>query len=298
MADILESFMRDIVYLPKMKDLDERRLRLPSNFENEYFFFLDREVIHQCDYPSNQLSNELSRFLSNKETDFVYTLVEVLLQKSVRENSDKVIPMILSFRKNKGLGEEPYDIYLCVLKHCLTIIDDWEVMYGIDLTAIIRVIKDVKFVQPMKEIINEKINDLLRIFSAKGLDASEIYSSDNDALESFLTPLQFEQRVADEFQRLGFTSYTTKGSGDQGADVIADYNGTVHVVQCKMYSGTVGNKAVQEVYAAKGFYNADGAVVVTTGIYSKSANSLAQKLGVILIHYDDLKNAASINSLR
>lgn len=77
-------------------------------------------------------------------------------------------------------------------------------------------------------------------------------------------------------------------SGDQGADVIAQRNGTKVVVQCKMYSLPVGNKAVQEAIAAKQHYLADEAWVVTNNTYTKSAKQLAISSGVKLLHHNRL----------
>jgi HJR/Mrr/RecB family endonuclease len=60
-------------------------------------------------------------------------------------------------------------------------------------------------------------------------------------------------------------------------------------IQCKHYSQPVGNKAVQEVYSGKDFYNTDIAVVVTNNEFTKSAKELASSLDVLLIHHSELK---------
>ena len=58
------------------------------------------------------------------------------------------------------------------------------------------------------------------------------------------------------FTLLDWETFVTPQSGDQGADLIIEKYGLKFVVQCKFYSNPVGNKAVQEVIAAKGFYDA------------------------------------------
>jgi restriction system protein len=50
----------------------------------------------------------------------------------------------------------------------------------------------------------------------------------------------------------------------------------------------VGNKAVQEVTAAKNHERADYAAVVTNNRYTLPAEQLAATNGVLLLHYADL----------
>lgn len=76
----------------------------------------------------------------------------------------------------------------------------------------------------------------------------------------------------------------TPGSGDQGADLIVCIKNLKLVIQAKNYTGNVGNSAVQEVYAAKGYYDADIAVVVTNSEFTQSARSLAAELEVLLVY--------------
>ena len=58
-------------------------------------------------------------------------------------------------------------------------------------------------------------------------------------------------------------------------------------VQCKLYSSNVGNKAVQEVIAAKGLFSTDYACVVSNAGYTACAKELAESLKVSLLsHYD------------
>ncbi|PQJ95000.1 restriction endonuclease [Chromatium okenii] len=110
-----------------------------------------------------------------------------------------------------------------------------------------------------------------------------------------MSPIQYEQYCAKILNHTGWRARTTVASGDQGADVFAEKNGIIVVIQCKLYySANVGNKAVQEVYAAKGFYNAHKAFVVSNASYTNSACQLASKLGVFLIHHDDLNRLDSL----
>ena len=59
-------------------------------------------------------------------------------------------------------------------------------------------------------------------------------------------------------------------------------------VQCKRYSGSVGNKAVQEAIAGAQYYGADIPIVISTGSYTKSAKELAKVSNVFLFSEYDL----------
>ena len=75
---------------------------------------------------------------------------------------------------------------------------------------------------------------------------------------------------------------TTPRSGDHGADLLIRLGSVVVALQAKRYIGVVGNAAVQEIFAAKQFYDADFAMVVTTSRYTQPAQVLAAKLEVTL----------------
>jgi len=62
------------------------------------------------------------------------------------------------------------------------------------------------------------------------------------------------------------------------------------VVQCKLYSNSVGNKAVQEALSGMAFDMAHFAVVVASNGFTRSAVELANSTGVLLLSHNDLKN--------
>jgi len=94
---------------------------------------------------------------------------------------------------------------------------------------------------------------------------------------------EFEQYIALVLCDNGFKRVqVTKGSGDQGADVLAERNGVSYAIQCKNYEGAVGNFAVQEAYAAAQFYRCDRAAVICPGEFTRGAKELAEATGVTL----------------
>lgn len=104
-----------------------------------------------------------------------------------------------------------------------------------------------------------------------------------------LSPAQFEAWCAAELRRRGWVARATKASGDQGGDVLAERNGVRLVVQCKRAAAPVGNKAVQEAYAAQRHYRADLAAVIATSGFTKAARELAHSTGVALHRAADIE---------
>jgi restriction system protein len=131
------------------------------------------------------------------------------------------------------------------------------------------------------------------------LIAQNTYASSDINVDSIedLTPLEFELYCADRLKEAGWKARTTQGSGDQGVDVLAEKDGCLVVLQAKMYSNPVGNKAVQEVFTGKHHYDADHAVVVTNNDFTSSAKQLAKTTGVHLIHYSQLSGLDSLLEL-
>ncbi|MCM2287113.1 MAG: restriction endonuclease [Desulfobacula sp.] len=104
---------------------------------------------------------------------------------------------------------------------------------------------------------------------------------------------QFENYLKELFLSLGYQVIRTKLSRDQGADLIIKKDDEKTVVQAKKYSGQVGNKAIQEIVASKKYYGAEKAMVVTTGVFTKSAMELAKSNKVELWDKNRLEESIS-----
>lgn len=100
--------------------------------------------------------------------------------------------------------------------------------------------------------------------------------------------MDFEHYCADLLKANGWQAQVTQASGDQGIDIIAEYDGKKAVFQCKKYASPVGNKAVQEVIEGKQFCGASIAAVVSNASYTQSAKQLANTTGVYLLHHSEL----------
>lgn len=101
----------------------------------------------------------------------------------------------------------------------------------------------------------------------------------------------FEYFCAELLRKKGFKNVeVTKGSGDQGIDIIAYRDDVKYGIQCKCYSHDIGNKAIQEAYAGAKFYDCHVPVVLTNRYFTTSAKELAQKTQVLLWDRDKLNS--------
>ncbi|MEO2162701.1 MAG: restriction endonuclease [bacterium] len=107
---------------------------------------------------------------------------------------------------------------------------------------------------------------------------------DVDAMD----PFDFEVFLGKLFTNLGYTITETPKTGDQGADVLLEKNGSSTVIQAKLYTSPVGNKAVQEAHAAKAHFHCDSAQVITNNTFTRSAQELAGTTGVQLVSREGL----------
>ena len=114
---------------------------------------------------------------------------------------------------------------------------------------------------------------------------------ENSATQNFdsMEGHEFEKFCADILRKNGYVDVTvTQGSGDQGVDILANRDGVKYGIQCKCYTSDVGNKAVQEVYSGKAFYNCHVGVVLTNSYFTDSAVRLANNTGIVLWNRDRL----------
>ncbi len=128
-----------------------------------------------------------------------------------------------------------------------------------------------------------RLESLLKEYEPKFTSESPLYKIDH------MEGHQFEQWCADLLQKNGFTDIeVTKGSGDQGVDIIAVKESVRYAIQCKCYSSDLGNKPVQEVHAGKSLYRCHVGVVMTNQHFTAGAKELAGATGVLLWDRDKL----------
>ena len=121
---------------------------------------------------------------------------------------------------------------------------------------------------------------LIMNFTEKYIDTYNVNTQYNI---DFMKGQDFENYCANLLIAYGFKNIeVTKGSGDQGVDIIGYYNGYKYAIQCKRYSKKLGNSPVQEVVAGKNFYNCQNAMVITNNYFTNAAIQLAKANNVEL----------------
>lgn len=111
-----------------------------------------------------------------------------------------------------------------------------------------------------------------------------------------LNPNLFEAYVAALYHKQGFQVYLTPYSNDKGVDVVALKNGENYLFQAKQTKSLVGNDAIQEICAAKNYYESKfdeifQLYVISNSDFSSSAEILARTNSINLIkrpHLDKL----------
>ena len=104
----------------------------------------------------------------------------------------------------------------------------------------------------------------------------EIVKKDIDSL----TGLEFENLCQQLLQKMGFETEMTKASGDGGIDIIArNYMPLLkgkYIIQCKRYTGSVGEPIIRDLYGVVMSERANKGILLTTGYFTRAALSFAE----------------------
>ena len=160
-----------------------------------------------------------------------------------------------------------------------------------------KVERNKQYLYQVVAIVDDKENRTCRISSNIAViqagviskSKEEVAPSEPEAIQN--NNISIDDMEGHEFERFcarlltenGYERVTvTKESGDQGIDIIAYKDGVKFGIQCKCYATDIGNKAVQEAYSGKAYYNCHVGVVLTNRYFTRSAIELAQKNGILL----------------
>ena len=143
------------------------------------------------------------------------------------------------------------------------------------------------------KVLDKERAEVLRRICERVADAAERRPA-LTVVQANTTPVEFEVVCARSLRACGWETELTPLSRDQGVDVIAHKNSVRVVLQCKLYSKPVGNKAVQEISAGRLHHQAHHGAVVSNGTYTASAKQLAATNGILLLHHTDLPQLEQI----
>ncbi len=99
---------------------------------------------------------------------------------------------------------------------------------------------------------------------------------------------EFERQVAKVFELHGFIAKVTRGSGDEGVDIVLLKGGQKGVVQCKAHGKAVSPGTIRDMYGAMHHFKANYAVVVSSNGFTGGSKTFASDKPVILLDVSDL----------
>lgn len=217
---------------------------------------------------------EFSNYLKSIGSNAVYISKVDESAASVRNQIDRYKRKIKEFLNLGGEGKYIYDVeeideYIEVMKYLKSVgyIDRQEEFLGLDLYFA----KDtIEREQEEQELQRES-------------EIAEIVGTDINSLSG----VEFEKVCQQLVENMGFETETTKASGDGGIDLIA-YNhqpllSGKYIIQCKRYSGSVGEPIIRDLYGVVMSERANKGILMTTGYFTKSAISFAEGKPIELI---------------
>ena len=99
---------------------------------------------------------------------------------------------------------------------------------------------------------------------------------------------QFEDYISSLFRRLGFEVEATNYSNDGGVDLVATYKQPVfsgkYIIQCKNWTGPVGQPEVRDLYGVVMDCRANKGIIITPSDYTEQAYAFADGKNIELIN--------------
>lgn len=162
-----------------------------------------------------------------------------------------------------------------------------------------RIEADIEIENELKDIGQEI--EALQAEITKMTKIANIINSGYDI--NSMSGIEFEELCQTLVELMGFSTESTKASGDGGIDIIAyNYQPIIsgkYIIQCKRYSGSVGEPVIRDLYGVVMSERANKGILMTTGYFTNHALNFAvdkpielidgQKLNDLLEQYQILK---------
>lgn len=142
----------------------------------------------------------------------------------------------------------------------------------------------------------EKAKEVVLFYGSHNVRVAEAFRDQyNAAYEDInsLSGVEFEQVCKRLLENMGFSVETTKTTGDGGIDLIA-YNSQPllsgkYIIQCKRYTGSVGEPIIRDLYGVITSERANKGILMTSGVFTKQAQAFAVDKPIELIDGVKLK---------
>lgn len=111
---------------------------------------------------------------------------------------------------------------------------------------------------------------------------------------------EFEDYISNLFRGLGFEVEATNYSNDGGIDLVATFNQPIfagkYIIQCKNWTGSVGQPEVRDLYGVVMDQRANKGILITPSDYTQQAYDFAKGKNIELINGFVLRDLLTIGS--
>ena len=111
---------------------------------------------------------------------------------------------------------------------------------------------------------------------------------------------EFEDFISSLFRRLGFEVEATNYSNDGGVDLVATFNKPIfsgkYIIQCKNWTGPVGQPEVRDLYGVVMDQRANKGILITPSDYTQQAYDFANGKNIELINGTVLRGLLTTDS--
>lgn len=279
-SEVKEETSRNVWSIPESKDIAIQTTDMFHRKTESTTAPEEKEAI-------NKISDVLEQYAFSDikvELGKTYTTVNVYTLKDEKK-------FIFWFKCEQSIVESP--VAMDILENCLTMLsksqaDDFEGLLKRDFEE--KKYYDVKILKSSCEVtrgyfgceIGRCTFKYYAEYVPEMITKEQLPNEKTTEFDS-MTGLEFEGFCAEILEKNGYDNVSvTRGSGDQGVDIIAYRDGVKYGFQCKCYTADIGNKAVQEIYAGKTYYQCHVGIVLTNRQFTSAAIDLAKKNGIIL----------------
>lgn len=218
-------------------------------------------------------------------------------RNAATEKRRKTLALTKGYREAEKLIEKHKETLLLKYRQCFRLDD-----YGQTI-----LVNESGWISEIEYFVNGVIGNTIESSIFARIDKKKLFSDIDSVIKSEISSaipikkipfdmegVEYERHCAHVLRNSGWKTSLTKGSGDQGVDILAIKNNITVAIQCKRLSKPVGNKAVQEAFAGMQFVKSNFSVVVTNSSYTPGAREIAKETGTFLLNDNDLPQLESL----
>jgi restriction system protein len=218
-------------------------------------------------------------------------------RNAATEKRKKTLALTKGYREAEKLIEKHKETLLLKYRQCFRLDD-----YGQTI-----LVNESGWVSEIEYFVNGVIGNTIESSIFARIDKKKLFSDIDSVIKSEISSaipikkipfdmegVEYESHCAEVLRNSGWKTSLTKGSGDQGVDILAIKNNITVAIQCKRLSKPVGNKAVQEAFAGMQFVKGNFSVVVTNSSYTPGAREIARETGTFLLNDNNLPQLESL----